>query len=72
MGRCGACGSVARERTKHSNCSVPLAGPGRAGPAGVLEFVWCKRLEDVTAAAHEMLDILKYEREKQKEFFEEG
>ena len=51
--------SVARERTKHSNCSLPLGGPGRAGPGGVLEFVWCKRLEHVTAAAQEMLDMLR-------------
>jgi hypothetical protein len=43
---------VARERTKHSNCSVGLGG------GGALEFVWCKQLGDVVAAAQEMLDWL--------------
>ncbi len=54
---------MARERTKHSNCSLPLQAPGAGGGrAGVLEFVWCKRVEDVTAAAQEMLDMLRHAR----------
>ena len=41
---------AARRQTKHSNASIPL-------PSGLaLDFVWCTRLEQVTAAAAEVLE----------------
>ena len=43
---------MARERTKHSNASVELEG------GSLLDFVWCKTLEEVLASVRHVLELV--------------